>query len=92
MTVTMSTKSTITSLLNPSDTFVQRHIGPDAADIDDMLAVVGFDSLDALVDAAIPPSIRTDTPLDLGGARGEHELITELSGIAQKNKVLHLFQ
>jgi glycine dehydrogenase len=75
------------SILDPSDTFIHRHIGPDPADIAEMLAVVGYDSLEALMDAAIPPSIRTSRPLDLAGPRGEFELLGELQTIAQRNKV-----
>jgi len=75
------------SILDPSDTFIHRHIGPDPADITEMLAVVGYDSLEALMDAAIPPSIRTPRPLALEGPRGEFELLGELQTIAHRNKV-----
>ena len=34
------------------DRFVNRHIGPDAADIEKMLEALGLDSLDQLVDRA----------------------------------------
>ena len=76
------------SILDPSDTFIHRHIGPDPAGIAEMLSVVGYDSLDALTDAAIPAAIRSGKPLALGKARGEHELVEELRGIAQKNRVV----
>ena len=38
--------------------FVERHIGLRAADIATMLERLGFDSLDALMDAAVPGGIR----------------------------------
>jgi hypothetical protein len=41
------------------DRFADRHIGPDAADVDAMLRVLGHKTLDGLIDAAVPPSIRT---------------------------------
>ena len=47
---------------NP-DQFVRRHIGPNAAETAAMLKVVGFDSLDALMAAAVPQSIRLPQPL-----------------------------
>ena len=74
-------------LLDPSDTFVHRHIGPRDADIDAMLAAIGADSLDALVDQAIPQSIRAAGPVDIGPARGEAELLAELKAEAGKNQV-----
>ena len=41
-----------------SDRFVRRHIGPNAAETREMLAQLGFKSLDALIDAAVPKPIR----------------------------------
>ena len=45
--------------------FVDRHIGLRPEDIETMLARLGFDSLDALMDAAVPGGIRTAADLDL---------------------------
>jgi glycine cleavage system P protein (glycine dehydrogenase) len=73
--------------LSHPDHFMRRHIGPSAQEITEMLAVLELSSLDDLVAAAAPPSIRTQRPLDLPPARGEHELLIELRGIARKNKV-----
>ncbi|MFG0331556.1 MAG: aminomethyl-transferring glycine dehydrogenase [Phycisphaerales bacterium] len=73
--------------LSPSDTFVERHIGPNEDEIRDMLATIGVESLDALIDATVPPSIRLGRPLEIGPARGEHELIQELRSILGKNEV-----
>ena len=55
-----------------------------------MLAALGLESLDELIDAAMPESIRLRRPLDLGDdfrARGEFELIERLGEIADKNQV-----
>ena len=38
--------------------FISRHLGPDSTEQATMLAKVGYDSVDALVDAAIPSKIR----------------------------------
>ncbi len=76
--------------LNPSDTFPRRHIGPDDGDIAAMLGTLGFNTLDALTQAIVPEAIQLSTPLTLTGAsagRGEHELIRDLKGLAQQNKV-----
>jgi glycine dehydrogenase len=83
------------SVLDPTDTFVHRHLGPDDREIRAMLALVGFDSLDALTDAVVPESIRLSRPLDLAppaaDARGEHELIATLRAIAGRNQVQRSF-
>src|SRR5437868_2101753 len=49
-------------LLEPVDTFVQRHIGPTDAEIQEMLTAIGLKSLDALVGAAVPDDIRLKRP------------------------------
>jgi len=74
-------------LLEPSDTFIHRHIGPREHDIQEMLAMLGYGSLDELTDAAVPACIRLKQPLKLGPPRGEHETLQELRQIARKNEV-----
>ncbi len=82
---------TLPTILQPSDTFVHRHNGPRPADVDEMLGVVGVDSVEALAGEAIPADIRVTTPLQIGPPRGEHELLAELHGIAKKNEVFRSF-
>ena len=53
------------SALERADEFVRRHIGPDDAQIQAMLAVVEARSLDDLIDQATPAAIRTKRPLEL---------------------------
>jgi glycine dehydrogenase len=76
------------ALLQPSDTFVRRHVGPNAHEIDAMLKSLGLDSLDELVDKTVPASIRMKRALNLGEPRGEFEMLAELKTIASKNKVV----
>ncbi|MDB5171401.1 MAG: gcvP, partial [Phycisphaerales bacterium] len=83
--------SAVAGLLGPSDTFVRRHIGPDAADVKEMLALLGVDSLDELVEQTVPAAIRLKKPLNIGEPRGEFELLQELKQIASKNKVFRSF-
>ena len=66
----------MSNLLNPSDTFIHRHVGPDASEVQDMLTLIGCSTLDDLVDKAVPSSIRMTEPLKLGLPR---DLATELS-------------
>jgi len=70
----------------PLDTFIRRHLGPTEVDVAEMLATIGSPSLDALTDQTVPAAIRMRRPLDLGGARGEYELLNELKTLAGKNK------
>jgi len=70
----------------PAHVFVDRHIGPSADEIETMLAAVGYSSLDDLLDAIVPPSIREDGPLDLPPARDESEVLAALAVLAQRNQ------
>jgi glycine dehydrogenase len=74
--------------LSPSDTFIHRHIGPNATEIRQMLELLGYDSLEDLAEATVPAAIRIARPLQIGEPRGEHELLTELKVMAGKNKVM----
>ncbi|UJP40706.1 aminomethyl-transferring glycine dehydrogenase [Cellulomonas palmilytica] len=68
--------------------FADRHVGPRGTEVDRMLAAVGYERLDDLIDAAVPASIRTGRPLDLPEALGEAEVQTALRRIADRNRVL----
>ncbi|MCC2640574.1 MAG: gcvP [Nitrospira sp.] len=73
--------------LEPSDTFVPRHIGPTESDIQDMLATLSLPSLDALVEATVPSDIRLQTSLTVPSPRGEQPVLAELRGLAEQNQV-----
>jgi glycine dehydrogenase len=77
--------------LNPIDHFAPRHIGPSPEDTQAMLDAVGAASLDALIDEAIPASIRLQSPLNLPPAESESQYLTRLQDIARQNKVLRSF-
>ena len=51
--------------------FIERHIGPDEHEIEQMLRVVGQPSLEALTDAIVPASIKAANALELPGAMTE---------------------
>lgn len=71
-----------------AENFADRHIGPRGGETAHMLSVVGYATLDDLVDAAVPASIRTDRPLDLPAARSEEDVLAALRTIAGKNRVM----
>ena len=77
----------MTDLLAPSDNFVPRHLGPRDSDVAAMLDVIGSDSLDALVDETIPPSIRIARPLQLDPPVPEGQLLEHLRSWAQENQL-----
>ncbi|ELT42649.1 glycine dehydrogenase, partial [Arthrobacter nitrophenolicus] len=71
---------------NPS-AFADRHIGARRqADVDTMLKAIGYDSVDGLVDVAVPGAIRQEHALRLGGALSEVEVLAELRRLAARNK------
>jgi len=78
-------------LLMPADRFVKRHIGPRSHDVTAMLRDLGLDSLDELIDQAIPASIRMDGYLAMDAPRSEQAVLDELRHIAAKNKVYRSF-
>jgi glycine dehydrogenase len=56
-----------------------------------MLKVVGAASLDALIDEAIPASIRLDQPLALPDGQSEHQFLRSLRAIAARNQVFRSY-
>jgi glycine dehydrogenase len=72
----------------PYDFANRRHIGPSPAEMDAMLKVVGYDSLDGLIAATVPSSIRQSIPLVWGAAMSEREALDKLRETANKNKAL----
>ncbi len=73
------------------DKFVRRHIGPGETDAAEMLAQIGFKSLNELVDAAVPKNIRLNKKLNLPAAHGEFDALAELKKIAGENKIFRSF-
>ncbi|WP_293715871.1 aminomethyl-transferring glycine dehydrogenase [Stenotrophomonas sp. UBA7606] len=71
--------------------FVDRHIGPNDAEIAQMLRTVGHDSLESLTDAIVPGSIKSPAPLALPESLPEVDALAKIRAIADKNKVLRSF-
>src|SRR5829696_7773349 len=77
--------------LAPAESFVPRHIGPTDADISEMLATLGFASLDELINATIPATIRYRGSLDLPPGRSEAQVLADFRALAAKNRVFRSF-
>ncbi len=73
------------------EAFKSRHIGPDQAERDKMLEVVGAPTLDALIDQAIPARIRLQAPLDLADGQSEQRFLRDLRATAARNQVFRSF-
>ena len=71
--------------------FRSRHLGAIGSDREEMLRAIGYDSLDALADAAVPAGIRLDRELQLPEAKSEPEALAWLKSIFAKNRVMKSF-
>ena len=71
--------------------FLSRHLGSIGSERDDMLGEIGYGSLAALVDAAVPAGIRNAGPLDLPEALSEPEALARLKSVMSKNRLLKSF-
>jgi glycine dehydrogenase len=74
-----------------NDSFVPRHVGPNESEIREMLALVGYPTLDALIDATIPDAIRLRRPLAIHASRSEHEALQAMRAIAAKNRIFRSY-
>ncbi len=66
--------------------FESRHIGPRSHERDAMLKLIGAPSLDALMDEAIPASIRLPGPLDTVPPQSEQHFLSALRDVARRNR------
>ncbi|MFN8277895.1 MAG: aminomethyl-transferring glycine dehydrogenase [Chitinophagales bacterium] len=74
-----------------TDSFKNRHIGPNNHETADMLQVVGAVSVDTLIQETVPASILRKTPLQLPAALSEFDYLNLLREKAAKNKLYKNF-
>ncbi len=70
-----------------TDVFARRHIGIQEADYLHMLKTVGVASVEQLILETIPDDIRLKKPLGLDAPMSEHEFLSYIQHLAEKNKV-----
>ncbi|HPS66101.1 MAG TPA: glycine dehydrogenase (aminomethyl-transferring), partial [Ignavibacteria bacterium] len=70
-----------------SDRFIDRHIGPGESEINEMLKVIGADSLDSLIEQTIPENIRNKRKQKYFEAMSEFDFLKKLNKTAKKNKI-----
>ncbi len=78
--------SSLADLTNSLE-FSDRHLGPDAEQIQQMLAELGLDSVDALIDQTVPESIRLPGPLAMAGGQSERDVLATIKDVAERNTV-----
>lgn len=71
--------------------FVARHLGPTGAELSTMLEALGYPSLEALIEATVPASIRLRQDLQLSQGLGEAAALAKLRQIADRNQVWRSF-
>jgi glycine dehydrogenase len=77
------------SPFTPLDTFQERHVGPDAREVSQMLQVLGYDSLHAFITDTVPQHIRTDSSVVSNESippLSESELLKRATELAAQNK------
>jgi glycine dehydrogenase len=78
---------------------MDRHIGPREHEIKEMLDLLGYGSLDELIDATIPRQIRTSRPLSFDAVdpaigengRSEYDILRDMREIASKNRIFRSY-
>ncbi len=66
----------------------RRHIGPSPREMADMLEVIGYRTLDQLIDDTVPEAIRQSEPLDWGPAMTERDALFHMREVASRNRAL----
>ncbi|WP_345786945.1 aminomethyl-transferring glycine dehydrogenase [Gemmatimonas aurantiaca] len=78
---------TISSASTTGDSFIPRHLGPNAAEQKAMLVALGYPSLDAFIDAVVPEAIRFRGTLQTGAGQTEAEVLASLRAMAARNRI-----
>jgi glycine dehydrogenase len=73
------------------DRFVNRHLGPRASEISEMLEFAGASSMDELIEQTVPSNIRLKEPLKLREGLTERQYFREILKLASKNKVFNTY-
>ena len=71
--------------------FESRHLGPNDYEIKQMLEIIGADSISSLLSETIPEDIALNKDLNLPDGISEHEFLTEIQRLSQKNKLFDTY-
>jgi glycine dehydrogenase len=75
-----------TDPVEPDESFLRRHVGTSPEDQASMLKVLGYDTLNALIDDAVPDGVRRAGLMGLPPAASEREVLDELRRMAERNQ------
>ncbi len=78
-------------LLQPIDSFDSRHLGPKPAAVAHMLERLRLDSLDELIDEAVPAAIRMTGALNLPAPLSESQVLADMRELADRNQLFRSF-
>jgi glycine dehydrogenase len=67
--------------------FIQRHIGPDEREANDMLKFLGVESMEKLIEMTVPDSIRLPQELQISDPISEYDYLNTITALGQKNEV-----
>ncbi|WP_111979090.1 aminomethyl-transferring glycine dehydrogenase [Algibacillus agarilyticus] len=67
--------------------FIQRHIGPDEAEQQHMLATLGLTTLDELIEQTVPGNILLKDPINVGESQTEVDVLSKLKALAKQNQM-----
>ncbi len=67
--------------------FIQRHIGPNPLQQQEMLELLGVSTLDELIDTTVPTTIQRDKAMALDAPQTESEALAQLRAIAGQNQL-----
>lgn len=70
------------------DVFAHRHIGSNSEQQQQMLSLLGVNSLDDLIDQVVPKSIRRQQPMQLSEGVSEQTALAQLQMMANQNTLL----
>ena len=89
--ISNKTPKNLGETLEKADSFVKRHIGANKEEIEQMLKVLGFSTLEQLIKATVPQSICLEQPLKLPASQSEYAALIQLKSIASKNQIYRSF-
>ena len=78
-------------LLRMNGNFESRHLGPNEYEVKRMLEIIGADSISSLLSETIPEDIALKKDLNLPDGISEHEFLTEIQRLSQKNKLFDTY-
>ncbi|MDJ1177623.1 aminomethyl-transferring glycine dehydrogenase [Roseofilum sp. BLCC_M91] len=90
-TGSLSSKLSSSASEQQTRSFADRHLGPNANDIQQMLKLLEIDDLETLIERTIPPAIQLTRSLNLPTAESESAALNTLKAIMGKNRLFRSY-